>query len=94
LAKVPVKTKEDKAHLNKDSLRSALESSTAAMEQLFKQSFEAGKVKGFKRSPATFYSYIVAHEWYHHSEICMTLTQAGYKLDDKVLYGIWEWEKK
>jgi uncharacterized damage-inducible protein DinB len=92
LAKVPVKTKEDKAALSRDGLRAAMDSSAAAVAALLRQSFAAGKVRGYKGSPMTFFTYLVAHEWYHHGEICMTLTQAGHKLDDAVLYGIWEWD--
>lgn len=35
----------------------------------------------------------VAHEWYHLGETCVALTQAGHKLGDVILYGIWEWQQ-
>jgi uncharacterized damage-inducible protein DinB len=93
VAKIPVKSKEDKAALSVAALRAGLAASHTAMAALFQEAVEKGKAKYYKRSPTTFYSYVVAHEWYHIGEICMTLTQAGHKLDDKVLYGIWEWDK-
>ncbi len=93
LEKIPVKSEEDKAALSKEKLATSLEASAAAMAKLLQESAVKGKVKSYKRSPATFYSYLVAHEWYHIGEICMTLTQAGYRLPDAVLYGMWEWEK-
>jgi uncharacterized damage-inducible protein DinB len=92
--KIPVKSKDDKAALNKEKLMARLESSSVAIANLLQTSAEKGKVPSYKRSPATFYSYIVAHEWYHVGEICMTLTQSGHRLPDEVLYGIWEWDKK
>lgn len=91
LSKIPAKKKDD---FTKEQLREALESSHQAMETLFKKGFEAGKIKEAKPHPASFYSYFIAHEWYHVGEIGMTLTQAGFPLEDKVAYGIWEWAKR
>ncbi len=88
LSKIPADSPDN---LSKAALKAALEASTAVMEQVLKQGFEAGKIKGFKPHPMAFYSYLIAHEWYHVGEIGMTLNQAGYKLDKKVAYGIWEW---
>jgi uncharacterized damage-inducible protein DinB len=92
LERIPVKTKADKENISKQKLRSALEASSPAVATLLQRSFEAGKVKGFKPDPSAFFGYLLAHEWYHHGEICMTLTQAGYRLPDEVLYTIWEWD--
>jgi uncharacterized damage-inducible protein DinB len=94
VAKIPAKSKEDKTAISKEKLIAALEASGAAMAKLLQTSAEKGKVSSYKRSPATFHSYIVAHEWYHVGEICMTLTQSGHRLPDEVLYGLWEWDKK
>ena len=93
LEKIPLKTKEDKAALSKEKLAANLTASAEAMAKLLQESAEKGKVRSYKRSPATFYSYFLAHEWYHIGEICMTLTQAGHPLPDGVLYRLWEWEK-
>lgn len=88
LGKIPSDSPDN---LSKIALKSALESSTSVIEKLLGQAFEAGKVKGFKPHPMAFYSYLIAHEWYHIGEIGMTLTQAGYKLDKKIAFGLWEW---
>ena len=88
LSKIPSDSLDN---LSKAALRSALEASAAAAEQVLKQGLETGKIKGFKPHPMAFYSYLIAHEWYHVGEIGITLNQAGYKLDQKVAYGIWEW---
>lgn len=92
IERVPVKTKADKEALSIPRLRTALEISSAAIATLLQRSFDAGKVKGFKPHPSAFFGYLLGHEWYHHGEICMTLTQAGYRLPDEVLYTIWEWD--
>lgn len=94
LAKIPLKSKADKEAIGKDGLRAALESSSQAMHSLFKQGVETGKIKEARPHVMGFYSYFVAHEWYHTGEICMTLTQAGHRLPDEILYGLWEWGKR
>ena len=88
LSKIPADSPDN---LSKAALKSALEASTDVIEKLLQQAFEAGKVKGFKPHPMAFYSYLIAHEWYHVGEIGMTLTQAGHKLDKKIAFGLWEW---
>src|SRR5690349_21182904 len=88
LSKIPSDSPDN---LSKAALKSALEASTTVMEQLLKQGFEAGKIKGFKPHPMAFYSYLIAHEWYHVGEIGIVLNQYGHKLDQKTAYGLWEW---
>ena len=94
LAKIPAKTKADKAAITVALLRTALQSSAEAMNSVLQKGFEKGKISGFKPHAAAFYSYFIAHEWYHIGEICMTLTQAGHPLPDTIIYGIWEWDKR
>ncbi len=74
-----------------DSIQAALSASEAALVTLFTQGLATGRIKGFKPHPAAFFSYLIAHEWYHVGEIGMTLTQAGFPLDQKIAYGLWEW---
>ena len=88
LSKIP---SDSPYNLSKAAIKTALEASTAVIEKLLQQGLEAGKIKGFKPHPMAFYSYLIAHEWYHVGEIGLTLNQAGYKLDKKVAFGIWEW---
>jgi uncharacterized damage-inducible protein DinB len=89
--KLAMTSKADEAALTKDVLREALETSSAAIADLLQVSFEQGKIKNFKPHPAAFLGYLISHESYHRGEICMTLTEAGHPLDDKILYGQWEW---
>ena len=58
---------------DRELLRSSLEASSAAMEELVRRALDGGRIVGFKRSPAAFVGYLVAHEGYHWGEIGMTL---------------------
>lgn len=72
-------------------LRSALEGSAAAVEELLASALATGRVKGFKPHPVAFLGYLIAHESYHQGDIGVRLTESGHRLDQKVAYGIWEW---
>src|SRR5262249_2412548 len=63
---------------NKKVLHQSLQQSGRATEALLRKAVETGKVKGFKRSPAAFLGYLIAHEGYHLGEIGITLKQAGH----------------
>lgn len=89
--KIPTKTKADKEALTKALLHDALIQSGESIEQLLRQGFENGRIKGFKPHPAAFLGYLLSHEGYHRGEIGIILTQAGTPLDDKISYGLWEW---
>ena len=76
---------------NQAYLRAALESSGAAIEQLLRQALEAGaRVKSFKPHTPAFLGYLISHEAYHHGEVGVALSEAGFPLDKKVAYGMWE----
>ena len=75
-------------------LHQSLERSGQSIAALFQKGIEAGKIKGFKPHPAAFLGYLISHEAYHRGEICMALSQAGHPLDDKVMYGQWEWGRR
>jgi uncharacterized damage-inducible protein DinB len=94
LPKIPTRTKTDLAAITLPLLQDALEQSAAAMTQGITARLESGKTSVFKPNPIAFVGYLVGHEGYHRGEICMTLTEAGHKLPDDVLYGQWEWEKR
>lgn len=75
-----------------DVLRTALEASGRAVEELLRRGLEpGGRVKGFKPHTAAFLGYLVSHESHHRGQIALTLKQAGHPLERKVAYGIWEW---
>lgn len=73
------------------ALRSALQQSSRAMERYLAGCEETGKVKHWNGSPATFLSYMVAHEAHHRGLVMATFRLSGIKLPDEVVYGMWQW---
>jgi len=75
-----------------DLLRKALVKSGRAIGSLLSNSLEAGgRVKGFKPHAAAFAGYMISHESHHRGQIVLLLKQSGHRLDNKILYGMWEW---
>ena len=76
----------------KDLLRKSLADSGSAIGTLLKNALEAeGRVKGFKPHALAFLGYMVSHESHHRGQAILLLKQAGHRLDNKILYGMWEW---
>jgi uncharacterized damage-inducible protein DinB len=76
----------------KDLLRKSLADSAGAIGTLLKNSLEAdGKVKGFKPHALAFLGYMISHESHHRGQAILLLKQSGHRLDNKILYGMWEW---
>jgi len=72
-------------------LTQRLNESGDAIAAMLEDALAAGKMKGFKPHPAAFLGYMISHESHHRGQITQSLKQAGYKIDAKVLYGLWEW---
>ncbi|MCI0579786.1 MAG: DinB family protein [Chloroflexi bacterium] len=83
----------DKAQAtNPALLRDGLAASGQAIETMIQQVLASGsRVKGFKPHAPAFVGYLIAHEAYHHGEIGLALAAAGFPLDQKTAYGMWEW---
>jgi len=76
----------------KDFMRKSLVDSGKAIRELVSQALSSGgRVKGFKPHAAAFLGYLISHESHHRGQIVLLLKQAGQRLDNKVLYGMWEW---
>ncbi|MBE2190479.1 MAG: hypothetical protein KGZ71_07405 [Desulfobulbaceae bacterium] len=68
--------------------------STELVSSLFEKSINnGGKVKGFKRGIVPLLGYFIHHEAHHRGNILLTLKLCGFKLDNFLKYGIWEWNK-
>jgi uncharacterized damage-inducible protein DinB len=78
--------------VRRPALRKALTGSAKAIDQLVALSLgTTGRVKGFKPNATAFVGYLIAHESYHHGEIGIALREAGFPLDRKTAFGMWEW---
>jgi uncharacterized damage-inducible protein DinB len=86
-------TKIEKAETRKkDLLSKALVESGLAIGSLLHNSLAAdGRVKGFKPHAAAFAGYMISHESHHRGQIVLLLKQSGHRVDNKILYGMWEW---
>jgi uncharacterized damage-inducible protein DinB len=83
----------EKGAATKAELRRALEASAEALAAVIDESVEAGKMRGYKRGPITFCSYLLAHEGHHRGEIIVHLKHAKMPVDRDLTYALWEWEK-
>lgn len=77
---------------DRETLRAALESSGQGIETMVASALETGKrVPGFKPHTPAFVGYLISHEGYHLGEIGVALREAGFPLDRKTAFGMWDW---
>ncbi len=77
---------------SRSEIREGLRISSELMIELLKRRDAATKPS--KWSLPVFFAYCIAHEAHHRSQIDIALRISGHEPDDKVLYGLWEWDKK
>lgn len=81
----------EKETINKTLLQQNLTKSGEAFATLFDNAPSDGKIKGFKPHATGFLGYLISHESHHRGQIALSLKQAGYPVDKKILFGLWEW---
>lgn len=81
----------EKGDVTKEVLKATLQQSQAAITQLIDKGAAEGKIKGFKPHPTAFVGYLIAHESHHRGQVMLILKLAGYKVDQKIVFGLWEW---
>ena len=83
-----------RARLGKRELKRALKQSEGPIARFLEISEESGKVKNWKGPPASFLGYLVAHEAHHRGLVLVALRAAGHRVEQDVVYGLWDWGKK
>lgn len=78
----------------KEELREALKASEKVISRYLEECEAAGDVKYWSGPPATFLSYLVAHEAHHRGLAMVAMRISGRKLPQEVIYGQWQWGKK
>jgi uncharacterized damage-inducible protein DinB len=77
---------------SKEGLRSALEASGRAIEEMLRRALaDGGKVKGFKPHAVAFIGYLISHESHHRGQAGWVLKLSGHPLNQKTAFGLWEW---
>lgn len=75
-------------------LGASLAASGEAIAGLLADALASGRVKGFKPHPAAFLAYLIAHESHHRGQVTQALRLAGFPLDPKTAFGLWEWGQR
>ena len=82
----------EKTGLSVAVLHDALEASGAAIAVLLERALSGdGRIKGFKPHAGAFLGYLISHESHHRGQIVLTLKGAGFPVDKKTAFGLWEW---
>ncbi|MCH9029450.1 MAG: DinB family protein [Bacteroidetes bacterium] len=82
------------AQPTKAELKNALQASEEVIARFLEECEASGEVKYWNGSPATFLSYLVAHEAHHRGLAMVAMRISRRKLPQEVIYGQWQWGKK
>jgi uncharacterized damage-inducible protein DinB len=82
--------------LEKEASRSeakkALMASAKAIEEWVLPALEGdGRIPNFKPDGWAFVVYLVAHEAHHRGQVMLLARQAGFPVEKKASFGMWEW---
>lgn len=82
------------AQPTKAELKNALQASEEVIARFLEECEASGEVKCWNGSPASFLSYLVAHEAHHRGLAMVAMRISRRKLPQEVIYGQWQWGKK
>ncbi len=98
--KIPVQL--NRAHSTPRQTRAGLAQSAARCAEMLAEALGGeGRVEKFHRDGwappwpvgQEMLCYMLCHEAHHRGQVCMLAHQLGFPLPDKVVHGIWNWEK-
>ena len=91
-----------RGHCTLRQARAGLAESAAGCEKMLAEALGGGgRIKRFVRDGwarpwpvgAEMLCYMISHEAHHRGQVLMLAHQLGYPLPQKVMYGLWNWEK-
>src|ERR1700683_808521 len=99
--KIP--TQLNRAHCTPRQAREGLAESAARCAEMLAEALGGGggRVEKFRRDGwarpwpggVGMLCYMISHEAHHRGQVCMLAHQLGFRLPNKVMSGIWNWEK-
>lgn len=76
------------------TLAAAIEDSSQRIEQLIRLAVQgAPGIRTLKRGLVPYVAYFIAHESHHRGNILLTLKQCGHRIDKRIQYAIWDWDR-
>jgi uncharacterized damage-inducible protein DinB len=82
----------DRHTIGLEQARAGLDESFQALNTVLAQALETdGRIRGFKPDVVGFVGYLIAHDAHHRGQIAMLARQAGFPLNKKTQFGLWEW---
>lgn len=96
-------TQINRAHCSPSQARAALAESAARCAEMLAEALgdSEGRIELFSRDGwakpwrvgPEMLCYMLAHEAHHRGQVCMLAHQLGFRLPNKVMAGLWNWEK-